>query len=147
MVQSYRKLKRENFSGLNSISCTQTNLYHMTVAERLILYDNNVYVIFYKLYVQKNIHLIRLVVCLNKYCNICIFFYFGIPDESIIRYDLTTLSLRSLIMFMDNVGNARKDVGIIFVPLPFLSSFSKFVLQGQIIGIHVSLSSTMHLSF
>ena len=48
MVQSYRKLKRENFSGLNSISCTQTNLYHMTVAERLILYDNNVYVIFYR---------------------------------------------------------------------------------------------------
>lgn len=92
-------------------------------------------------------HLIRLVVSPNKYCNICIFFYFGIPDESIIRYDLTTLSLRSLIMFMDNVGNARKDVRIIFVPLPFLSSFSKFVLQGQIIRIHVSLSSTMHLSF
>ena len=45
-------------------------------------------------------------------------------------------------MFMDNVGNARKDVRIIFVPLPFLSSFSKFVLQGQIIGIHVSLSSS-----
>ena len=48
-------------------------------------------------------------------------------------------------MFMDNVGNARKDVRIIFVPLPFLSSFSKFVLQGQIIGIHVSLSSTFKL--
>ena len=92
-------------------------------------------------------HLIRLVVWFNKYCNICISSYFGIPDESIIRYDLTTWSLRSLIMFMDNVGNARIDVRIIFVPLPFLSSFSKFVLQGQIIGIHVSLSNIMQLSF
>ena len=121
----------------------------MTVAERWILYDNNVYIIFYKFTIVRleNMHLIRLVIWFNKYCEICISCYFGITDESIIRYDSTTSSLRSLIMFMANVGNASKDVRIIFVPLPFLSSFSKFVLQGQIIGIHVSLSSTVHLSF
>ena len=121
----------------------------MTVAERRILYDNNVYIIFYKFTIVRleNMPLIRLVIGFNEYCEICISCYFGITDESIIRYDSTTSSLRSLIMFMANVGNASKDVRIIFVPLPFLSSFSKFVLQGQIIGIHVSLSIPMHLSF